>query len=155
MVGRKGVAGFTLLELVVALAIAALILAIVVPNISRRSGRLELVEAARSVAATLRLTRSHAITRNQSVLFIVDVDRGVYGPANAGSSGHVPHGIRLALTTQDSARDGAVGSIRFYPDGSSSGGSIVLAQEGRRYEVLVNWLNGGVSIHERYDSARR
>ena len=68
----------------------------------------------------------------------------------------MPRGVRLSLyTTQEQAIDGAIGSIRFYPDGSSSGGGVALVHEGLRYEVLVNWLNGSVSIQERRDAARR
>ena len=156
MVGRNAAFGFTLLELVIALAITALVLTITLPSISRRPGRPELARTAHDIAATLRLTRSRAIAQNQSAVFVVDVDQGQYGPTSTGSRGHVPRGVRLSLyTTQDQPIDRAVGSIRFYPDGSSSGGGVAVVHEGLRYEVFVNWLNGSVSMHERRDAIRR
>jgi general secretion pathway protein H len=145
-----------MLELVIALAIAALVLAAVLPSISRRPGRPELARSAHDIAAALRLTRSRAISQNRPLVFIADVDHGEYRPAGAGSSGRVPRGVRLSIyTTQEQVNDRAIASIRFYPDGSSSGGGVALVHEGLRYEVLVSWLNGSVSIHERRGPIRR
>ncbi|HEX8031927.1 MAG TPA: GspH/FimT family pseudopilin [Vicinamibacterales bacterium] len=156
MVSRDAANGFTMLELVIALAIAALIMTLALPSISRRPGRLELAETAHDIAAALRLTRSRAIAQNQPALFVADVEQGLYRPAGAGSSVRVPRGVRLSLyTTQEQAVGSEIGSIRFYPDGSSSGGGVALLNEGLRYEVLVNWLNGSVTIQERRDSIRR
>ncbi|MFC6669230.1 GspH/FimT family pseudopilin [Marinobacterium aestuariivivens] len=39
-------------------------------------------------------------------------------------------------------------SIRFYPDGSSSGGTVVLTGSGGRYEIGVDWLTGRVRIDD-------
>jgi general secretion pathway protein H len=145
-----------MLELVIALAIAALVLTVAFPSVSRRPGRPELARTAHDIGAALRLTRSRAIAQNQSVVFVADVDQGEYRPTSRGSSGRVPRGVRLSLyTTREQTIDGAIGGIRFYPDGSSSGGGVALVHEGLRYEVLVNWLNGSVSIHERRDAIRR
>jgi general secretion pathway protein H len=40
------------------------------------------------------------------------------------------------------------GSIRFYPDGSSTGGRITVASGERKYLVDVDWLTGRVSIED-------
>jgi general secretion pathway protein H len=40
----------------------------------------------------------------------------------------------------------AVGAIRFNPDGSSTGGRIVLADGNRKVAVGVEWLSGRVSV---------
>jgi len=37
-------------------------------------------------------------------------------------------------------------AIRFYPDGSSTGGSIDLSVNGEGYRIKVDWLTGGVSL---------
>ena len=42
--------------------------------------------------------------------------------------------------------DDKVGAIRFYPDGSSTGGRITVASGERKYLVDVDWLTGRVSI---------
>jgi pyruvate,orthophosphate dikinase len=40
------------------------------------------------------------------------------------------------------------GAIRFFPDGSATGGGIRLTQNGRSYLVSVHWLTGQVSLAE-------
>jgi type II secretion system protein H len=65
--------GFSLLEMIVALAIATLVFALVMPTDSRRRAHTELASSAREVAAALRLSRSQAITTNRSTALLVDV----------------------------------------------------------------------------------
>ena len=57
----RPVRGFTLVELLVVLVIAALILALVGTSISRSISGAEMRNAARQVAASLRYTRTRAI----------------------------------------------------------------------------------------------
>ncbi|HZA01422.1 MAG TPA: type II secretion system protein GspH, partial [Hyphomicrobiaceae bacterium] len=40
----------------------------------------------------------------------------------------------------------AVGRFRFYPDGSSSGGQIILGLGGTTEVVVVDWLTGNAQI---------
>jgi len=140
--------GFTLLELLIALAIAALLFVFVVPAGSRQRDHAELANAARAVAAGLRLTRLQAINAGRSAVFAVDIGHALYQPAGAARAG-LPRGVQLALVTERrEARGAAVGDIRFFPDGSSTGGGVTLSRGSDRFEVLVNWLTGGVSVHE-------
>jgi general secretion pathway protein H len=142
--------GFTLIELTVALAIAALLLVVVMPSGSYRYGAVALQGSARDVAAALRLTRSRAITANREAEFALDLANAVYRPAGAAAPVALPRDIRIVLfTAEDERLSGTVGAIRFFPDGSSSGGDVALSRGGERYDVLVDWLTGGVSIHER------
>lgn len=45
-------------------------------------------------------------------------------------------------------REVSYGAIHFFPDGSSSGGSIKLSAAGRSYVIEVDWLTGKVAILE-------
>src|SRR5690348_3645827 len=63
----RGEKGFTLIELMVVLAIAALLLAIVLPFTFNRRGHDELAGGAREIAGALRLARSQAILANRPV----------------------------------------------------------------------------------------
>lgn len=141
--------GFTLIELVVVFAIAALLLALVVPTGQHRREHDALTTGAHDIASALRLTRSRAILANQPTSFIVDVAAGFYRPAGASAAVAMPAGSHVTLyTAEDEALSDGVGAIRFYPDGSSTGGGIALSLGRERVQVLVDWLTGGVSIHD-------
>jgi general secretion pathway protein H len=142
--------GFSLLELVVALAIAAILFVVVVPAAMHREGRSELARSARDLGAALRLTRSRAIADDRPAALLVDVGNALYRPAGAARPSAFPRGTQVRLlTTEGEALSGTVGTIRFYPDGSSTGGGVILSLGHARYDVLVDWLTGGVSLHER------
>jgi general secretion pathway protein H len=141
--------GFSLLELIVALAIAALLLALVMPTDSRRRAHVELASSAREVAAALRWSRSQAITMNRPMAVVVDVGNDLYRLSGASAPRAFPRGSRITLyTTEDQKLTEGAGAIRFYPDGSSTGGGIGISLGEDQYAVLVDWLTGGVSIHE-------
>ena len=140
--------GFTLLELMVTLAIAALLFVMVMPSGGHRSAAVLLRGSARDVASALRLTRSRAVVANRQAEFALDLAHLAYAPAGAAPV-PLPRGIAVTLlTSEDEVVSATVGAIRFFPDGSSSGGDVILSAGGERYEVLVDWLTGGVSVHE-------
>jgi general secretion pathway protein H len=146
--------GFTLIELLVVIAIAALLLALVAPTGRHRRDHEALTTGAHEIASALRLTRSRAILANQPTSFIVDVGAGFYRPAGATAAVAMPRGSHVTLyTAQEEALSDGVGAIRFYPDGSSTGGGIALSLGRERVQVLVDWLTGGVSIHEQQQPA--
>jgi general secretion pathway protein H len=49
-------------------------------------------------------------------------------------------------TTSEQVRTPTGGTIRFYPDGSSTGGGLKLRQNGHDTQVLVDWLTGRTRI---------
>jgi general secretion pathway protein H len=141
--------GFTLLEVVTALAIAAMLFALALPTGSPRHDRAEMANAARTVAAALRQTRSQAIAAGRPAAFAIDIATARFGAAGARVADQLPSGTAVSVTTTaDERRSETTGLIRFYPDGSSTGGGVSLKRGGEQFDVLVNWLTGGVSIHE-------
>ncbi|HUN46510.1 MAG TPA: GspH/FimT family pseudopilin [Stellaceae bacterium] len=139
--------GFTLIELVVVLAILALATALVTPLLSRGRDRAEFDATVREVAAALRETRSLAMTRDRSEALLVDVAHGVLRWGGRPADHRVPRSIRLALLTTAGERlDEESGDIRFFPDGSSTGGHVTLMQGERRRDVFVDWLSGRISV---------
>ena len=50
-------------------------------------------------------------------------------------------------TARSEAMSENIGQIRFFPDGSATGGRIGLALDGQRVEVVVDWLTGLVSVN--------
>jgi general secretion pathway protein H len=149
---RFGERGFTLIELIVVLAIISLVLAIGVPRLGQGSGSHAAAATAHAVAAALRLSRNRAVAEDRPTRFVIDA--GSYGLGGAGHLSPVPQGISLTLI--DSGRiDTAGHAIRFYPDGSSTGGGVALTAGTVRYDVLVDWLNGNVSIQPQSAPPRR
>jgi len=146
MKARRHTAGFTLLELLVALGIVAVVLGTLIVARPNASGS-RVNAAARGVSATLRLARAQAIERNTEIVVSIDPEmRTVRSPLGEWQ---LPHGVRVAFTYAESERIGVTGGLRFYPDGQSSGGEVSLALEGRTARLSVSWLTGEARIeHE-------
>jgi general secretion pathway protein H len=135
-------AGFTLIEMLVVLAILALVMAVMTPMLAGSRSRAELDAAAHELASALRETRSLAIREGRSESFVIAARRF---RAAGGPLRPLAPGLALALAT---ARGDAVpaGAIRFFADGSSSGGELIVASGGRRSYVTVDWLTGRVAL---------
>jgi general secretion pathway protein H len=136
-------AGFTLVEMLVVLAILALVLAVVPPLLAGGQARAELDAATRELAAALRETRSQAIREGRSESFVVDAAR--HFRAGGGPAHALAHGLGLAFATADGHAVPA-GAIRFFADGSSTGGRLILLSGERRSYVTVDWLTGRVAL---------
>ena len=140
--------GFTLLELLVVLAITGVVMAISVPRLSL-PGMLEPGrEAARDLAAGLSRARAVAIRENREATFTLDVEGRRYS-VDGGPERALSADLPLSLyTARSELVDAERGNIRFYPDGSSTGGRIILAEADpdRRIAVRIRWLTGHVAI---------
>jgi general secretion pathway protein H len=138
--------GFTLVEVIVTLAILAFALVLVVGYKSPRSSGLDLKGAATELASGLRLARSEAIVSNRSVALALDTVGHRYR-LGMGPERRLPDNVLIELLTIAGERSAAgVGDIRFNPDGSSTGGRIALAEGQRRMAVGIDWLTGRVSV---------
>jgi general secretion pathway protein H len=125
--------GFTLIEMIVVLAVLGLMLGLFIGHGPMRSARLDLDAAGREVAASLRLARSLAIARNRSVIWTAS-------PTRYGLTGEALHALPTDVALQGSPR------IGFAADGSSSGGALVLRSPNRSVAISVDWLTGRVSL---------
>jgi general secretion pathway protein H len=147
--------GFTLIELLVVLAIASLIAALALPQLSGAQTSADIRSTAREIAAGLRTARSAAMTHGRAETFSIDVARGAFRAGSGATTQRVAKAIHLVLVTATRERiDADTGDIRFFADGSSTGGGIALTEGGRRAEVLVDWLTGRVSIGSASDATR-
>lgn len=135
----KQTAGFTLVELLVVMGIMGLFLAAVL--VARpKTAATRVAVAARAVAATLQLARAQAMASNAETVVRIDAQKHQFGLAK--SMHPLPRGMTVAITVAETERVGDSGGMRFYPDGQSSGGEIVLMLEGRTSRIAVNWLTG-------------
>lgn len=141
-------AGFTLLELLVVMAVLSLAVAVALPYLPKRGEAATVQSSARAVAGALREARGLAIQRNEPTTFALDV-RARRWTIGAGRSGTLPGDLALAIETgQTLVRSADVAAIRFHADGSSTGGRIEMTMAGSRALVTIDWLTGRVAIHE-------
>lgn len=139
--------GFTLIELLVVMTILGLMLATVPPMFSNSLSVVSLRGAAHDIAAGLRAARSEAITRNREAALNLDLEAHRFTVAGDERTRSLPSDIEVSLFTAAAEKiSDSKGSIIFFHDGSSTGGSIILADDKRRYEIVVDWLTGKVSV---------
>ena len=140
--------GFTLLELLLVLVIAAAAYALVA-RVGAGSSGAELKSAARTVAAGLRETRATAIATQESAALTLDVDQRTLEVPAGGRARSLPARVNLKLyTARSEIVDARRGAIRFFPDGSSTGGRVTVGSGERAFLVDVDWLTGRVTIKE-------
>ncbi len=146
--GRRQ-AGFTLLEVLIVLVIGVLLVALTPPLLSGMSGATELRGAARQLAAGLRNARNQAVTGQQEAILLLDLAGRRFAVSGDSREVALPNSVALHLyTAQSELLDGEKGSIRFFPDGSSTGGAITVSGPKRAYRVNVDWLTGAIAIVE-------
>ncbi len=138
--------GFSLLEILVVLALTALMYSLVPPMFSSGGGS-ELRASARQLAAGLRKARGQAIASRQEVLLTVDTETKQFQVGNDPRNYSLPKTAQLTVhTSRSEVVEDKRAAIRFYPDGSSTGGAITVANGGGSFRVDVNWLTGSVVI---------
>jgi general secretion pathway protein H len=133
--------GFSLIETLAALAIVALATALAMPLAMRPSDALRLDAAAQDLLAALRLTRAAAIARNADAALTIDAERRTFAspavPARA-----LPADLSVKMKIAEPERARSQGGFRFFPDGSSTGGDMLLALRGKEVKICVDWLTG-------------
>lgn len=143
---RARAAGFTLLEMIIVLVVLGLALGIAVSRGPPNSRGLDVRGAVAQVVQTLRQARGAAIASDAPVAVVVNGARGTVALAG-GRPLTLPPGLTLTAASGPEALPGTqLVAIRFAPNGSSSGGRIVLADGRRRMQVGVDWLTGRVSV---------
>jgi general secretion pathway protein H len=141
---RCGQSGFTMLELLVAISIVGLLLALAVPASFRFYESIQYRQAVRDVVTTLASARYQAINSGRAQDVAVDPVSGIIRFNNR--SMQLPAGFRIAVHTAREVNREREGVIRFYPEGGSSGGGIDLERPGGRgVRISVDWLMGRVS----------
>ena len=138
-------AGFTLLEMIVVLAILGLVVGLAAARGPGRSHGLEVRGLVAAVTETLRGARGRAIGTNRPVLVAVNGARGSVAVAG-GPTLTMPLGLDLTAALPGGEPGKELVGIRFAPDGSASGGRIVIADGKRRTRIGVDWLTGRISV---------
>jgi general secretion pathway protein H len=139
---------FTLLEIIVVLAIGAAVYFVLLsgPLLGKASAA-DLKAAARTLASGLRQAQTTAMATRRDAVLTLDVESREFVTTIDPHPRKLPDNLELKLyAAQSEVTSERRGSIRFYPDGSSTGGRITVASGERKYLVDVDWLTGRVSI---------
>jgi general secretion pathway protein H len=138
---RRG-GGFTVLEMLVAMAILTLVMGTATVLLRPPSSNLQIEASARSLCAALRLTRSRAIATNAELAVTIDLARKIFvSPVISETA--FPREAIVEFTVADGQRTGrSTGGFLFFPSGSSTGGDVSIRGPSRRALISINWLTG-------------
>lgn len=134
-------AGFTLVEMLVVLAIMAVVAAIVSPGLAGNYRTRSLETVAGEITQQLRLSRTSAIAGARSKQVVVDLGTRVirFGERNVVA---LPDDVDMTVTTGRETVSQGRAALTFLPDGSASGMHISLQKRALTAQISVNWLTG-------------
>jgi general secretion pathway protein H len=144
---RTAEAGFTLLELMIALGVLAVAAAVAMPLLHRPAGDAALMATARQIVSFMRVARAAAIRDNADRLLTLDLERRRFWVDGITAPTPIARGIAVDLgTLEKELVSGGQGGMRFHPDGSASGGQVMLTAAGRRVTIELDWMTGHANI---------
>lgn len=162
--------GFTLLELLLVLAIITLGSAIIIPNISNTDGKLFAAQL-RDLANILKYNRRNAVVTGEiqsAQLFnLFDDQETIKGHEQRNKTGHKKgqwysqgavvrwldkdnlnktRMVAKPLETNNQAKP-AMLMVQFFPQGGATGGTLLLQQGAQQAQLVVNSFTGKLTIH--------
>lgn len=138
---REGEGGFTLAEMLVVLAVFALVTGAGALALAGRGSERAVARAGEAIGAELRAARLEAMRSGRPV-------RLAFSPGGALSRDggsprfEAPAGLSVDLVTAREAAGEGTAGILFLPDGRSTGGRIELGMDASRRALVVDWLTG-------------
>jgi general secretion pathway protein H len=138
--------GFSVLELLVVLAVLAVSAAVVAPRVSASLTASNLDVAAHRIAAAMIRTRSVSLRDAEPRDFSLDFERRSYQADPRQKANVVDPGVALSARGFDRSLGGNRVLVRFRPDGTASGGVLVLRKGRYAAEIDVDWLTGEVRV---------
>ena len=151
MSARHHSAGFTLVELLVVLAMIALLVALARPMYSAAVPGARVRTETLDLAMSLRQSRNRAISSGRIIAIEFDTEKASYTigsnivelPANTELLA-----VRRGANPAQLANDPVV-RLEFHPDGSSTGASVELSNKAASWQLDVDWLTGRIRVAQR------
>ncbi len=133
-----------MLELLVAISIVGLVLAVAVPSSVRFYESMQYRQAVRDVVTVFASARYNAINTGRAQDVAVDPVANTI--ALKDKTTLIPEGFNVAVHSARELNRERAGVIRFYPEGGSSGGGVDMErQDGSGVRISVDWLVGRIS----------
>lgn len=151
MHARRPVAGFSLLEMLLVMALVAAASLLAVAAFGGGMQGMQLRAGAKDMAAQLRFARAVAISSGEPQDVVIDPQARRWEGAK-GRSGDLPEGGEIVFTGARASQfdDGEAasgkGTVRFFPDGAATGGRVRMLANGGGWDVDVGWLTGDVRV---------
>jgi general secretion pathway protein H len=147
-------AGFTLLEIICALAIVALLALVALPALPSRTSRPRLEGYAMQIASVLIADRAASLRRGAAVYTLLDGKARTVASGAGGETVRLPAEIEFDATLAASCEGRAAGgAIVFLANGMSCGGAIFVGRGAVAYQIRINWLTGAVDVLAGRDNA--
>ncbi len=139
--------GFTLLELIVVLVVVVLGFSVIGLNLSSGSDSTEIKAAARDMASALRYARGQALMTREETTVAVDLSSKNYTVSGKSKRYKIPETIDITVVTAQTELSGeGTANIRFFADGSSTGGRVTLERGNVSWQIDINWLTGQIEL---------
>ena len=139
--------GFTLLELVVVLFVVVLGFSVIGLNLSSGSDSTKIKAAARDIVSALRYARGQALMTHQETTVTLNLGDNSYTVSGRDKRYQIPGDIDITVVTAQTELSGeGTASIRFFADGSSTGGRITLERGQTVWKTDINWLTGQIEL---------
>jgi general secretion pathway protein H len=143
---RSASRGFTLLEIILVMAIIALASVLAAAAMGGGFRGMQLRANAQKIASNLRFTRAQAISTGQPQRFVIDPHAHAWH-APKSHHGKIPPKLGIAFVgAREVQSQPGEGAIAFFPDGASTGGRIQLTSGKAMWTVDVAWLTGQVQV---------
>ena len=144
---------FTLIEILLVMAVMAVIAGLTVPSFGRSFKALKLKKTAEDVAFLMRYAQSRAVSKSQTLSLAFNSERSQYwisqGATDDMSSGRIsshlgrprkiPTGVDVELEQE---------SMSFHPDGSIDKQYVYVCQEDRCYTISSREQRGAVHVFD-------
>jgi len=106
--------------------------------------------AARDLVSALRFAKGQALISHEETTISIDLNENTYTVSDRDKVFTIPDTIALTVVTAQDEMEGAgLAKIRFFPDGSSSGGRIKLEKNSVNWQIDINWLTGQIELENK------
>jgi len=144
--------GFTLLELMVVVAVISALLLISGPSMNRFMQTMEYRDTVRQLVSANQKARRTARATGDAVDVVIDARQNRFavtseaGGLGGGDYTVLAEALEIEVVFAEEVSPGnGLGAIRYYPEGGASGGEVVIQRPtGGGVKLTVDWLIGDV-----------